>query len=227
MKLAALALPALLIAASAQASPRTETYRAVGTEPGWTLTIERGLIKYVGDYGKTRITTKAPVARPSFNGRRYVTPRITIDITRGTCSDGMSDRQYPERVTVAIGRRTVKGCGGQPMIDAALLDGTRWAIASIDGRPARTARPTEIRFEGDKISGSAGCNSFGGSYRIERGSFTAERVISTRMACPGPGMAVESKFLAIIAGPARMAMTGDRTLTLSTRAGSATLIRKD
>ena len=40
MKLAALALPALLIAASAQASPRTESYRAVGTEPGWTLTIE-------------------------------------------------------------------------------------------------------------------------------------------------------------------------------------------
>ena len=221
----ALALPALLLAFPASA--RTETYRAVGTEPGWTLTIEGGWISYVGDYGKTRVRTRAPAARPSFNGRRYVTRRIVVDITRAPCSDGMSDRRYPERVTVTMGRRSVKGCGGEPVIDAASLDGSHWTIASIDGRPVRTARPTEVRFEGDRISGNAGCNSFGGSYRIERGSLGADRVISTKMACPGPGMAVEGKFLAIIGGPARITRAGDRTLTLSSGKGTATLTRKD
>jgi heat shock protein HslJ/uncharacterized membrane protein len=223
MKLAAaLALPALLFALPASA--KTETYRAVGTEPGWTLTIERGWITYAGDYGKTRIRIKAPVARPSFNGRRYVTRRLVVDITRAPCSDGMSDRKFPDRVTVTIGRRSVKGCGGDPMIDAAALDGSHWTIASIDGRPVRTARATELRFEGDRIAGNAGCNSFGGSYRIDRGSLSASRVISTRMACPGPGMEVEGKFLAIIAEPTRLALSG-RTLTLSGAKGSATLTR--
>lgn len=225
MKLAVtLALPALFLALPASA--RTETYRAVGTEPGWTLTIERGWINYAGDYGKTRIRVKAPIARPSFNGRRYITRRIVVDITRAPCSDGMSDRKFPDRVTVTIGRRSVKGCGGDPVLDTAALDGSHWTIASIDGRPVRTARATEIRFEGDRITGNAGCNSFGGGYRIDRGSLSASRVISTKMACPGPGMAVEGKFLAIIAGPARIAMRG-RTLTLSSAKGNATLTRAD
>ena len=225
MKLAAaLALPALVLAMPASA--RSETYRAVGTEPGWTLTIERGWITYVGDYGKTKIRTKAPAARPSFNGRRYVTRRIIVDITRAPCSDGMSDRKFPERVSVTVGRRSVKGCGGDPVLDAALLDGSHWTIATIDGRPVRTARATDVRFESDRIAGNAGCNSFGGSYRIERGSLSASRVISTKMACPGPGMAVEGKFLAIIAGPARIALR-DRTLTLSSARGNATLTRTD
>jgi heat shock protein HslJ len=225
MKLAAaLVLPALILAFPASA--RNETYRAVGTEPGWTLTIERGWITYAGDYGKTRIRIKAPAARPSFNGRRYVTRRLVVDITRTPCSDGMSDRKFPDRVTVTVGRRSVKGCGGDPMLDTAALDGSHWTIASIDGRPVRTARATELRFEGDRVAGNAGCNSFGGSYRLDRGNLSASRVISTKMACPGPGMAVEGKFLAIIAGPARVAMR-DRTLTLSSAKGNATLTRTD
>jgi heat shock protein HslJ len=224
MKLAALALPALILASPA--SSRTETYRALGTEPGWTLIIERGWITYAGDYGKTHIRIKAPAARPSFNGRRYVTRRIVVDITRAPCSDGMSDRNFPDRVTVTIGRRSVKGCGGDPVLDAAALDGSHGTITSIEGRPVRTARTTELRFEGDRIAGNAGCNSFGGSYRIDRDSLSASRVISTKMACPGPGMEVEGKFLAIIAGPARVAMR-DRTLTLSSGKGSATLTRTD
>ena len=80
MKLALLALPALLAAQPAAA--RVAIYHAVGTEPGWTLDIGGGSIIYIGDYGKTRITTRTPTPRATFNGRRYVTRRIVIDITR-------------------------------------------------------------------------------------------------------------------------------------------------
>src|ERR1700741_4593131 len=68
MKFALALCPALLLAAPALpapalAAPGEAPYHAAGTEPGWTLTIDRGLIRYVGDYGKTRVTTAAPEAR--------------------------------------------------------------------------------------------------------------------------------------------------------------------
>jgi heat shock protein HslJ len=113
MKLALFALPALLAAEPAAA--RVAIYHAVGTEPGWTLDIGGGSIIYIGDYGKTRITTRTPAPRATRNGRRYVTRRIIVDIKRSMCSDGMSDREYPERVTITVGRRTVRGCGGRPV----------------------------------------------------------------------------------------------------------------
>ena len=221
MKLAAaLALPALLLALPASA--KTEAYRAVGTEPGWTLTIDRGWITYAGDYGKTHIRIKAPAARSSFNGRRYVTRRIVVDITRAPCSDGMSDRNFPDRVTVTIGRRSVKGCGGDPVLDAAALDGSHWTIASIDGRPVRTARATELRFEGDRIAGNAGCNSFGGAYRLEGNRLSAAQVISTKMACVGPGMNVEGRFFDIIAD-ATVERRGTDMIALNGNGGSVEL----
>ena len=221
MKLTALAVPALLFATPAAAQ---SAYHATGTEPFWSLDIGKGSIIFKDQGRGLRIVTATPVPRPSFNGRRYVTRRITIDVTRKTCSDGMSERSYPDTVTVSIGRRIYRGCGGEPMLDSAALDGSRWRIASIDGRAVRTARPTEIRFDGDRVAGNAGCNSFGGSYRIQRGALIAERVISTKMACPGPGMQVEGKFFGIIAGPARLTL-GDRTMTLAAPSGTAILTR--
>jgi heat shock protein HslJ len=225
MKLALLALPALLAAEPAAA--RVAIYHAVGTEPGWTLDIGGGSIVYVGDYGKTRITTRTPAPRVTFNGRRYVTRRITIDITRATCSDGMSDREYPERVTVTIGRRTVRGCGGVPVATAAQLDGSRWTIIRVDGRPIRTARPTDIRFSGDRVSGNAGCNGFSGIYRVVGGKLEAARIISTKMACVGVNgspVTPETKVFAVLAGPAHVRMDGD-TMTLTAASGSVELRR--
>lgn len=225
MKLVALALSALLIAAPAAA--QSGSYHATGTEPFWSLDIvTRGSIVFKDQGTGLRIVTATPTARPSFNGRRYVTRRITIDITRTKCSDGMSERSYPDTVTVSIGRRIYRGCGGEPMLDAALLDGSRWRITSLDGRAIKTSRPTQIRFEGERIAGNAGCNSFGGNYRIERGALIADRVIATKMACMGTGMQVEVKFFAIIRGPARVTMNG-RTMALAAPAGTVVLTRAD
>jgi len=224
MKLVALALPALLVAVPAAA--QTGTYHAAGTEPFWSLDIGKRSIVFKDQGSGLRVVTVTPVARASFNGRRYVTPRITIDITRSACSDGMSERRYADTVTVSIGRRTYRGCGGDPILDAVALDGSHWRIASIDGRAVKTARPAQIRFERDRIAGNAGCNSFGGNYRITGGTLIAERVVSTKMACPGTGMQVERKVFGILAGPARITLAG-RTMTLAAPSGTAVLTRTD
>lgn len=225
MKLALFALPALL--ATDPVAARVAIYHAVGTEPGWTLDIGAGSIVYVGDYGKTRIVTRTPAARAIFNGRRYVMRRITVDITRATCSDGMSDREFPERVTVTIGRRTLRGCGGVPVATAPQLEGSRWTIVRVDGRPVRTTRVAELRFSGNRVSGNAGCNSFGGTYRIVAGKLEMARIISTKMACVnanGDPATPESSVLAVLRGPARVKIDGD-ALLLTTPSGSIELRR--
>jgi uncharacterized membrane protein len=92
--------------------PTGETYRAVGQEPGWNLTIAGGRIDYVGNYGEKRIEVARPDPRPSFNGRRYVTPRLTVDITYSRCNDAMSGFGFEHQVMVIADGETFRGCGG-------------------------------------------------------------------------------------------------------------------
>ena len=217
----ALATPALLLASTAIAAPARDSYRASGTVPDWTLQIDRGLIRYVGDRGRTRIIAPAPVARPSFNGMRYVTPRITVDVTYARCIDARG-QAFHDRVTVTYGRRTVRGCGGERLAPPLALTGTRWMIASLDGRPVRTARTTDIRFTGNRVQGNAGCNSFGGAYRLEGDRLSAGQVISTKMACVGPGMNVEQRFFGILAD-AQVARSSADAITLRGQGGSVEL----
>jgi uncharacterized membrane protein len=94
------------------AYPAQERYEARGQEPGWLLLIHDGRIDYNGEYGQTKISVSRPDPRPSFNGRRYVTPRLTVDVTYVRCNDGMSGRGYEHQVTVSGEGKTVKGCGG-------------------------------------------------------------------------------------------------------------------
>ncbi|MEO9131245.1 MAG: META domain-containing protein [Sphingomonas sp.] len=224
MKIAlAFVAPALLLAGSAIAAEAP--YRALGTEPGWTLSIDHGLIHYVGDYGRTRITTTAPEARPSFNGRRYVTPRITIDITRARCNDGMSDRQFPEQVTVTVGRRTVRGCGGDPIVASArvpVIEG-KWLVETVDGHALHRGRQASISFADGRISGNSGCNGFGGSYRFARGTLTVGPMISTKMACLGPVMIEEQVIFQLLGQPLGVSANRDGKLVLNA-GGARTMV---
>ena len=42
-------------------------------------------------------------------GEIYQTPRINVNIVHGACSDGMSDRVYPDKVQVTVDGRQVNG----------------------------------------------------------------------------------------------------------------------
>jgi heat shock protein HslJ len=111
------ALLGLALAACAPAPqpahPAEERYEALGNEPGWHLNIHDGRIDYVGDYGETKISVARPEPRPSFNGRRYVTDRLTVDVTYVRCNDAMSGFGYEHQVMVIADGKTYRGCGGQ------------------------------------------------------------------------------------------------------------------
>jgi uncharacterized membrane protein len=87
-----------------------EQYAARGTEPFWSVDI---------------VGTMAVLKRPDMPAERFVVGRtlagdtlryqgagLTILVTPGPCSDGMSDTLYGDRVQIAMASGTLKGCGG-------------------------------------------------------------------------------------------------------------------
>jgi len=92
--------------------PPPPPYHAVGTEPFWNLLIdERNLTFTQPDAAP--ITQPTPKVIVGFAGEIYQTPRIGVNIVHHMgCSDGMSDRSYPDKVQVTVDGRQFNGCGG-------------------------------------------------------------------------------------------------------------------
>ena len=44
---------------------------------------------------------------------RYLGESFTMTVSQGPCSDGMSDAIWSDRVQIAFGEGTLKGCGGE------------------------------------------------------------------------------------------------------------------
>ena len=139
-------------------------YVARGTEPFWSVAVGGGRMVYTDAEGR-RVSVRTPAARPSFNGRRYVSRRLTVDITRQQCSDGMSDLIYADTVRVTADGRALEGCGGAILPPATLQD-TSWEIVSINGSRVAGGELYQINFAANQLSGRAGCNSFSGGYRV-------------------------------------------------------------
>lgn len=211
------------------APPTADNYRAVGTEPGWTVTITPNQIEYLGDYGEKRISTPRPEPRTTFNGHRYEAKTeahtLVVDVTHAQCNDGMSDRVYPDSVVVIADGKTVKGCGGAT-IPPQVLAGTNWTITSVGGSPVQGSRPATLAFTGDRLSGSSGCNRFSGSYKQTGDRLVISPVMATKMACIGPAMDQENKLFAILGGEVTISYRDGDTLVISGRDGSEAVLKR-
>ena len=203
----------------------SDSYSASGTEPGWTLKVTSGRLSYEGDYGATRIDVPRPEARTTFNGHRYETARLTVDVTHGECSDGMSDRLYEDSVTVTADGKTVKGCGGA-ILSPQTLEGTDWVILRVGEMDALADRPADIAFTNGRVSGTTGCNRFSGSYDVNTTALTLGPLAATKMACPGTAMEQENKLLAILKGTIGMTFRNGDTLILTGANGRTVTLRR-
>lgn len=91
---------------------------------------------------------------------------------------------------------------------------TNWMLTEINGVTA--AENLTLQFGPDTISGSDGCNTFSGTYIIDREVITiAENLASTMMACPDIDPNVAQQYLNALVGTAIYTFTDD-TLTLQT-----------
>ncbi|MEO5773138.1 MAG: hypothetical protein ABIQ32_03335 [Sphingomicrobium sp.] len=93
-------------------NPPGGTYRAVGTEPFWSLTVDDQRMVFTDPNTNAVVTERTPSAIIGIAGEIYQTPRINLNIVHARCSDGMSDRVYPDKVQVTVDGRQFNGCGG-------------------------------------------------------------------------------------------------------------------
>ena len=115
--LAPLALLAACYAAPPPPPPITPNppggvYRAQGTEPFWDLAIDPGQMIFTDRGTNARVVQPTPPVIVGIAGEIYQTPRLRVNIVHTQCSDGMSDRTYPDKVQVGVDGRRFNGCGG-------------------------------------------------------------------------------------------------------------------
>jgi uncharacterized membrane protein len=91
-----------------------EIITLTGTEPFWSIQINGEQANYSNPEHPEGFAFA--VARFAGNnglgltGTLFEEP-VTITLTPGQCSDGMSDRAFPYVATVALGEETLRGCG--------------------------------------------------------------------------------------------------------------------
>ena len=107
-----LLLPLVIGACAPLPAPPPPAYHAVGTEPFWSLVIDKRDIAFTQPDAQP-VRQPTPKVIIGIAGEIYQTPRINVNIVHGRCSDGMSDRTYPDKVQVTVDGRRFNGCGGQ------------------------------------------------------------------------------------------------------------------
>ena len=205
------------------ANPAAATYKAVGTEPGWALTISGATMIYEGDYGSVKISEPTPANFRPAPGR-YAGSRLKLTITPGPCSDGMSDLVYRQTVRLVADGKTVEGCGGGTVATDGLA-GTNWTVAAINGRATPGGPSYFLSFTGTELSAKFGCNSIGGDYQVNGDHLSTTELVQTEMACPGPAMTFEGLGSAVLASNMRIERVSGERMRLVSEAGSIDLRR--
>jgi heat shock protein HslJ len=193
------------------------SYKAHGTEPFWGLTLNNGVMTFSDpDGGDVRVADYQ--ARPSFNGWRYTSNKITADATFVECSDGMSDWTYKDSVTVKVGEKQYKGCGGG-IIAPDTLERTVWRVVSINGPEIPAEQGALVAFGDGRMSGSVGCNRLGADYKFRERTVSFGPVMSTKMACADPIGKLEYAFVTVLGALAATDFPGDGTMVLTGKDG--------
>jgi heat shock protein HslJ len=133
--------------------------------------------------------------------------------------------RHPRSLVVALALLvlSVAACDLVPGDDTTggSLVGTSWSVVSIDGEPTLQDGPPTMVFAPDGVSGTTGCNSYGGTFRTDGDAMTIAAGAMTEMACDGPRGDQETRFIAALPKIERWQLREDGFLELS---GAATLV---
>ena len=117
------------------------------------------------------------------------------------------------------------GCAAAP--GGRQISGRDWRAANLNGVPVLPASTVTLRLEGgDRVSGSAGCNLYSGTYRLmskEGIDFTT--LTTTRKACAPELMDQEQRFLSILDAVEGYSFYSDGSFSLVSPDGRAIRFR--
>jgi heat shock protein HslJ len=106
--------------------------------------------------------------------------------------------------------------------------GSEWRVLDVNGYPVDPARPLTLRLEAEgRASGSAGCNSFSGSWaKRSRERIRFGPLVTTKMGCDAATMEQEQRYLAILAAVQGYSLYGDGSVSLIAADGRAVRFRR-
>jgi heat shock protein HslJ len=115
------------------------------------------------------------------------------------------------------------GCGPGPADGASLRD-TRWVLVALGGEPPLAGTAPSAEFSAEEVRGSAGCNTYFGSYTVNGSEIRISDLAHTEMWCSDPEgvMDQDQAFLAALASVASYRLAGER-LELVDGTGGVTL----
>lgn len=104
---------------------------------------------------------------------------------------------------------SLAACAGS---GANVLRDTTWELTSLNGGDPLPGTAIRIEFAADQVSGSAGCNTYGGSYKTSGDSLTLVDLYATEMGCLEPEgiLEQEAAYLAALRSAARYQIDGRR-----------------
>ncbi|GAA3142303.1 heat shock protein HslJ [Kribbella aluminosa] len=104
-----------------------------------------------------------------------------------------------DKLVVSTDSTTISLVDKQTAQPAAALDGTKWALSTIvAGQTASHPAGAEkawLTLNGDRVTGSTGCNEFQGVVANGTGKLTFGELATTRRACTGDAAKLESLLL--------------------------------
>jgi len=116
-------------------------------------------------------------------------------------------------VVVALG-----ACGGDDDDASSSGDdvaGVVWQLTELEGEAVPEGVTPTLEFDGTRVSGSSGCNTYGADATFEDGVVTVSpQMTSTLMACEPPASDVEFSFLQVLPTVDGFEVDGE-TLSLS------------
>ncbi|MGH9796478.1 MAG: META domain-containing protein [Candidatus Acidiferrales bacterium] len=190
-------------------------FRAIGQEPGWVLELDQGrTIRFIGDYGNTRVNIPAPEPVRDASGAvtymaRTEAHNLVLVVRETPCQDVMSGERFPYTATVTLDGKELKGCG-RTLMTGEILD-TYWKVSELGGAAPAGAAPREAHLrllaEGNRATGSTGCNTFSGVFELEGESLRLGPLVSTRMACLDQSLArQEQEYLRALESADRVSL---------------------
>jgi heat shock protein HslJ len=101
------------------------------------------------------------------------------------------------------------GCGSG---GSSALRGTEWVLVLLAGQAPLAGTTTSVEFAGDQVSGSAGCNTYFGTWQASSSELTISDLANTEMWCADPEgvMDQEQAFLATLRSVAGYRLAGER-----------------
>jgi heat shock protein HslJ len=129
-----------------------------------------------------------------------------------------------DRLTVTSGGTTISLTDRETVEPDLALDATRWTLETvISGDTAAHQAGAEkawITLNGERVTGSTGCNELQGKVARSTGTLTFGELATTRRACPGDAGKLEQSLLAGLKGDVSYEIDANR---LKLRSGSTGL----